>query len=167
MILVGAGGEPVPVLGDAGEDVVAGDAETLGFNDEFLDLTAEELGALFAGGVGTGGDDIADAGTSLEQAIADELRDDLVGGVGVDLEFAAENPDGGEGIAGKELAGDHRLLCSVDDLLKERSTGPEVDAEGNHSSTITRSTAGWEDLFFQSETILPIRHRISVLDFGA
>jgi hypothetical protein len=30
-ILVGAGGKAVPVLGDAGEDVVADNAETLGF----------------------------------------------------------------------------------------------------------------------------------------
>ena len=36
------------MLGDAGEDVVAGDAEALGFDDELLDLATEELGALLA-----------------------------------------------------------------------------------------------------------------------
>ena len=129
------------MLGDAGEDAVAGDAEALGFNDEFLDLAAEELGALFAGGVGEGGDDIADAGAGFEEAVADELGDDLVGGVGVDLEFAAKGADRGEGVAREELARDHRLLRGVDDLLEERDARPEVDSEWNHSSTITRSTA--------------------------
>jgi hypothetical protein len=132
-ILVGAGGKAVPVLGDAGEDVVADNAETLGFDDELLDLAAEELGALFAGGVGTGGDDVADAGASFEEAVADQLRDDLVGGVGINLELAAEGANGGKGVAGKELAGDHRLLRGVDDLLEERDAGPELDTEGRES----------------------------------
>ena len=142
MIAAGAGvwRETVPVLGDAGEDVVAGDAEALGLDDELLDLAGEELGALPAGRVGTRGDDVADAGASLEEAVADELRDDLVGGVGIDLELAAQSADGGEGIARKELAGDHRLLRGVDNLLEERDAGPEVDAEGNHNCTITHST---------------------------
>ncbi len=135
------------MLGDAGEDVVAGDAETLGFDDELLDLATEELGTLLAGGVGERGDDVAYAGTGLEKAVADQLRYDLVGGVGVDLELAAEGADGGKWVAGEELSGDHRLLRGVDDLLKERNAGPEVDAEGNHSCTITHSTLYWEDLF--------------------
>ena len=128
------------MLGDAGEDVVASDAEALGFDDELLDLAAEELSALFAGGVGAGGDHVADAGTGFEKAVADELCDDLVGGVGVDLELAAEDADRGEGVSGKELAGDHRLLRGEDDLLEERDTGPEIDAEGKYSRTITHST---------------------------
>ncbi len=135
------------MLSDAGEDVVAGDAEALGFNDELLDLATEELGALFAGGVGERGDDVAYSGAGLEEAVADQLSDDFVGGVGVDLELAAEGADGGKGIAGEKLAGDHRLLRGVDDLLEERDAGPEVDAEGNHSCTITHSTASCEDLF--------------------
>lgn len=140
-VLAGAGGETVPVLGDACEDVVADDAEALGFDDELLDLAGQELSAFFAGRVGARGDDVADTGAGFEKAVTDELRDDLVGGVGVDLEFAAEGADRREGLAGKELAGDHRLLRGVDDLLEERDAGPEVDAEGNHNCTITHSTA--------------------------
>src|SRR5258708_5440183 len=84
---------------------------------------------LFAAGVWEGREYCADAGMGFEQAFGDEVGDDLVGGVGVDLEFFAEGADGGEGVSGAELAGDHGLLGGVDDLLEEGDAYAEWDAE--------------------------------------
>ena len=55
------------------------DSHALGFNHQFLDLVAQQLGALLAGGVGQHGDDGADAGTSFEQPFTDQMGNDLVG----------------------------------------------------------------------------------------
>jgi hypothetical protein len=135
------------VRGDGGEHLFAVDAEALGFDDEFFDLVAEELGALLAGRVGQRGDDGADAGAGFEQPLGDEVGDDLVRGVGVDLELLGQGADGGEGIAGAQLAGDHRLLGGVDDLLEERDAGAELDAKRDHVCTITDSTAIAQGIF--------------------
>jgi len=144
-------GETVPVLGDAGQNIFAVDAKTFRFDDELLDLAAEEFGAFFACGVRAGGDDVADAWPGFEKAVADKLRDDLVGGIGIDLEFAAEGTNRGEWVAGKKLTRDHRLLRRIDDLLEERDAGPEMDAERNHDCTITHSTVVREELFSSLE----------------
>ena len=81
------------MAGDGGEHLFAADAEALGFYDELFDLVAEEVGALLAAGVGRHGDDGADAGAGFKQALADQVSDDLVCGVGIDLEFFAEGAD--------------------------------------------------------------------------
>jgi hypothetical protein len=139
--------EALPVGGECFEEVAVFYAEAFGFDDQLFYLLAEELGALFATGVGEGRDYGADAGMGFEQAFGDEMGDDLVGGVGVDLEVFAEGADGGEWVSGAELAGDHGLLGCVDDLLEEGDAYAEWDAEGNHVCTITRSTPVWEELF--------------------
>jgi hypothetical protein len=111
---------------------------------------AEEMGALsavLAGGVGEGGDDGTDAGMGFEESLVDEVGDYLVGGVGVDVELAAQGADGGEGIAGAKLAGDDGLLRSVDDLLEEGNTNAKWDPERNHVCTITCSTPKREEKF--------------------
>jgi hypothetical protein len=138
----------LPVRGEGVDEVVVFYAEALGFDDELFYLLAEELGALFAAGVGEGRNYSADAGMGFEQTFGDEMGDDLMGGVWVDLEVFAEGADGGEWISGAELAGDHGLLGGVDDLLEERDAYAECDAEGDHVCTITRGTAVCEELFF-------------------
>ena len=135
--------------GDGVEHLFALDAEALGFDDELFDLVAKELGALFFGGVGEWSDDSADAGAGFEQALGDQVRDDLVRGVGIDLEVFGEDADRREGIAGAKLAGDHRLFGGVDDLLEERDAGAELDSERDHSSTITDSTVSWQAIFWE------------------
>ena len=128
------------MIGERFLHVVERNRQALGLDDELLDLVGEKVGALFACGVWKDRDDIADAWRRFEEAFADEVRDDLVGGVGVDLEFLREGSHGREGVPGAKLSGDHRLARSIHDLLKERDTGPELYAEGNHVCTITHNT---------------------------
>ena len=87
------------MLGDAVEYVVTADPETLRFNDELLDLGAEKLSALLARGVRQRGDNIPDARACLKEPITDKLRDDLMRGIGIDLQLATEGPHRGKRVA--------------------------------------------------------------------
>lgn len=75
--------------GDRRLDFFPIDTETLSLDDELLNLTPEEFGTLFAGGIGKLGDDGADTGTGFKQALIDEVRNDFMGSIGVDLEIFA------------------------------------------------------------------------------
>lgn len=128
------------MLGDGREDVIERDAETLGFDNQLLDLFAEELSALFARRLGERGDDGADSGKRFEEPFGDEMRDDFGRSVGIDFQIFAERADRGEGVTWTELPGDHGAFCRIDNLLEERDAGAKLDAEWNHMCTMTDST---------------------------
>ena len=46
------------------------------------------------------------------------MGDDLVSGVGIDLEFLRERANGRKSVPGAKLASDHRFLRRIDNLLK-------------------------------------------------
>jgi hypothetical protein len=129
------------VLGDSFLHVRKIDTEALGFDDEFLDLLAEEIGFFGFGGGGTLGDNGDGAGANFEEARVNEAGDDFVGGVGVDFELAAECADRGKFVTGAELTGDDGFRGGVDDLLVEGDAGLEIHVERDHACTITDRTA--------------------------
>ncbi len=57
-------------------------AKAFGFDDEFPDLLAEEIGFSGFSGSGTPGDNGDGAGANLEEAGIDETGNDFVGGIG-------------------------------------------------------------------------------------
>jgi hypothetical protein len=134
--------ETAPVSGEGVGDVVEAHAEAFGFDDELFEFTVEEQGTLGRGGLARKGDDGAGAGENFEEAFVEELRDDFVGGVGIDFEFGAEGTDGGEWVAGAELSGDQGAFRGVDDLLVEGGAGSEVDAKGDHFRCIMTPSTG-------------------------
>ena len=111
-------------------DFGEGEGETLGLDDETLDIVFKEDAFVFGGGAGGFLDDGTDAGQGLEEAAGHQVGNDLVGGVGVDAEFLAELADGGEAGTGGELALEDRLLHGVDDLFVDREAGLELNLEG-------------------------------------
>ena len=89
--------------------------------------------SLASGRIGELGDNGANAGTHFEQPLINQVGHHFGGGVGIDFEFLAERADRGKGIAGAQLAGDHRLLRRVDDLVEEGDAGAKRDLERDHS----------------------------------
>ena len=114
------------------------DAKFACLDHEFFNLAAQQLGAFGFGGFRGFGDDGANSSAVFQQAFSQQLRDDLVRGVGIDFEFFAERADGGERVAGSHLARDHGLLGGVDHLLKERDARPELDTEGDHKGVLDK-----------------------------
>ena len=138
-------------------DVVEIDREALGFDDELFDLRTEEICALGRGGAGELCDDRSYAGAGFEQAIVQELGDDLVGSVRVDFEVAREGAYGGKRFSGLELPGDDGAGCGVDDLVRDGDTGSEGEAEGKHKCTNTTSTVR------ASRRFCEVSHRLRAL----
>ena len=74
---------------DRREHVPEFDSQPLPFHYKFLNLMPQQLGALFPAGFGKDGNDRADAGTGLEQAVIHQVGNNLVCRVWIDLEFFA------------------------------------------------------------------------------
>ena len=82
--------ETFPVFVERRRNLVAVEAEPLGLDDELLDFRLEQALALARRRRPRRPDRGADAGRDLEQAVLEQQGDDLVCGVGVDLELAAQ-----------------------------------------------------------------------------
>jgi hypothetical protein len=101
------------------------ETEAFGFDHQLFDFAAEQAGAFRGTGFGQLRDDGADADVDFDEAFSEQRGYDFVGGVGVDLEFGAEDTDGRERVAGAHLAGDGGFAGGVDDLLPDRCAGFE------------------------------------------
>ena len=82
----------------------------------------------------------ADARVHLQQAERGQLRDGLLRGVGVDAQRLAERADRRKGVAGLQVAADHRARDRRHELLVDGHAGHEVDAERQHKCISTTST---------------------------
>lgn len=125
-----------PALGDRLLQVVEGESEPDGLNHQLLDVGAEDAGALAARRGRRLADDRADAGTDFQQAFLSEGCDHTLGGVDVDLQFAAESADAGKWVSGAETSGQHGFLCGEGDLLVERNAGLQFQPERDHKCTM-------------------------------
>ena len=92
----------------------------------FLDLLKAEVERE-----GFGIDDAGAApGEDDEGALADEMLDDLMGGVWINAGGFGKSADGGEGVVCFDLARCERAVDGLDDLLVSRAGGGDVDLEG-------------------------------------
>jgi len=128
------------VLGNGFEDGLAGETEELGFDDERLNLTGEQVATGALRCARQSGDDGADAGVRLEELFGEQSSNDFGGGVGIDVGFAAERANGGKWVSGPQLTGDDGTLGGVNNLVRDGNARAKLDAERNHVCTITAST---------------------------
>jgi hypothetical protein len=77
-------------MADCRRDVIEVNRQPLGFDDEFFDLRAQKICALRSGGARKLCDHSSYAWAGFEKAIIEQLGNDLMGSVGIDLEFARE-----------------------------------------------------------------------------
>ena len=127
--------------GDGPMDIVKFNAETFRFDNKLFDFVLEEVGFLvFCRGRAIG-NNRSGALTDFQQARIDEAGYDLVRGVRIDFEFAAEDADRRKIVTRTESATHDGFGGSVDDLLVQRRARSELDVERNHfARTITDST---------------------------
>ena len=110
---------------DGAYEVLQRHAGAPGFDHQPLGILLENVPAGRRAAGARFGHDRADARPHREQPFFGERADDLVGGVGVDLERLAEGADRRKRIAGPQLAGDDGPPDGVDDLLVDRRAGTE------------------------------------------
>ena len=106
----------------------------LGFDNELLDFLTKQLGSF----PGTGWRQSCHCRTrsrvNLEDTFVDQLRDDLVGRIGIDLQFLAEDTYGRKGFPRTHLTRHNGFLRSVDDLVAEGGSGTKRYLKWDHLS---------------------------------
>ena len=119
---------------DGGVEIVEGEAEFLGFHGQLFHLAAQQASARVARAGRRLEHYRADARPHFEQSFGGQLGDHLVGGIGMNLHGLAQGANGGKGIAGAKLAGDHGLLRGESHLFVYRDAGLKGEAKGNQGS---------------------------------
>src|SRR5258708_20785877 len=133
--------QTVPLLFQGGCHVVQFETHLLGFHHEVLHFLFQQVASLGCSRQRSLRYHRAEAGAYLDQPFSYKVGDHLVRGVGIDLEGGAESAHRWKGVARPQLAGDDCLLGGVDDLLVERNSRLEREAERDHRCIITASTA--------------------------
>jgi len=129
------------MIGDVAAEIVEGQSESIGLDDEMFDLIADEVRPVGSFEGGALGDDGSESRVDFEEALGHEFRDDFMGRIGVNLQTLAEGTNGRESLTRRHVAGEDGFLGSVDYLLVDGDARLESDAEWDHGCTVTLSTA--------------------------
>ena len=128
-------------------DLVQIESELLGLDYELFQLFRQQIAPFGRSRGDTLGNERPKTGAHLDQSLGHELTNYLMSRIRVDLQFLAKRADGRKRLPRTKLSGDDGLFRGIDDLLVERDTGLEREAERDHVCTITASTPRGKKIF--------------------
>jgi hypothetical protein len=129
-----------PLIPDGVEQSLKIKLHSYRFNNKLFHMFLEKPLFVPAARLGPFGNYGTHTLVNFEPALLNEMLNSFVRGVGVDFESGCQRSNGGEGLAGLELAADEGLLSGENYLIDNRLTRLELETQSCHTNNVMHRT---------------------------
>ena len=143
-----------------GEYVILIQPELHRVYDEPFHIAAEKLGSVLPPPHLKLGHNTPNRWSGNEDTIRHQRANHLLGSVRIDLQFLAEDPQGGKLRARPELTRDHGLLDRKQNLLCDRQAEFQVNRKREHPALVALVQLGWQA--YSDFGSASCRHRVNL-----